>query len=426
MALSAYVYLHSDRGRELDRTRTVFVDKIDNRFQLYRNGDPFYIKGASGTGYLKEMSEAGGNTLRVYDTLNLKVILDEAEKYDIAVIVDIPIPSSLYNDTFYSSEDNILTMENNIKNLIKRYKNHPSILIWNLGNELNFPLSRKKNSFVRVFNDLVDLIHEEDPSHLVSTTISGTSRSQILGIHLSAPKLDIIGFNVFSIISNVEPVMEQIGLIVKPLPYYISEWGNTGPWEVPVNLWKAILEPNSTLKSDIYKLNYISGIKKDLNCLGSLAFYWGYKHEGTPTWFNIFDEEGRKSEAYYQLKSLWQEKPIQKAKKPKVKDLFLNNSKSNNQIFMGNQTVDVELQMLKPINGSYNWKIYEETWGHHHFIWNSLIDSLQFSTSSSSSSKIKFKVPKKEGPYRVFVSVHDSHGNFATANMPFYVLNDEE
>ncbi|WP_299392686.1 glycoside hydrolase family 2 TIM barrel-domain containing protein [uncultured Gelidibacter sp.] len=423
----AYTYLHSDRGRVLDRTRTVFVDKIDNRFQLYRNGEPFYIKGGSGTGYLKEMSEAGGNTLRVYDTLNLKAILDEAEKFDIAVIVDIPLPTNAHHKTYYSNDTIVINLKEKVKNLVNQYKDHPSILMWNLGNELNFPLTFRKNNFIQVFNDLVDLIHEEDPNHLISTTISGTSISQILGIHLSAPKLDIIGFNVFSIISNVKPVMDQVGLIVDPLPYYISEWGNTGPWEVPVNLWKAILEPSSTLKSDSYKVNYLSGIKSDLNCLGSLAFYWGYKHEGTPTWFNIFDEEGRKSEMYYQLQSLWMERPLTITYIPRIEKLTLNNLESNDQIFVSNSYIEVQINMMNPINSNltFDIKVFNEAWGAKR--WGSEIDALQLSTITSTySNKMKFKVPEKEGPYRVFVSVNDSQGNFATANMPFYVLNDRE
>ena len=31
----------------------------------------------------------------------------------------------------------------------------------------------------------------------------------------------------------------------------------------------------------------------------------------------------------------------------------------------------------------------------------------------------KFKVPSKEGPYRIFATVYDKAGNFATCNTPF-------
>lgn len=418
--------MHRDRGRLLDKTRTVYIDKTENRFQIYRNGLPFYIKGASGTKYFKELKEAGGNTMRVYDTLNLQSLLDEAQKHDIALIVDIPLPTNALNDTFYSDEEYVLKIKSDIKNLVRRYKNHPSLLIWNLGNELYFPLVFKENNFITVFNELVDIINEEDPNHLVSTTVVGVSRSQTLSIHLMAPKLDIIGFNAFGNITRLEIVMKAVGLVSKRKPYYVAEWGNHGPWESDTNLWKAVLEPNSTAKGEIYKDIYLTYIKPDKNCLGNLAFYWGYKHEGTPTWFNIFDEEGRKSEVYYQLKSLWKGTPYQATTIPKIENLLLNNLEANHQAFAPNSILDIQVVMQDSIktNVSFDWKIYKEAWGSYD--WVSEPDSLQISYSGTTySDTMKFHIPTEDGPYRIVVSARDSHGNFATANMPFYVLNHE-
>jgi hypothetical protein len=33
-----------------------------------------------------------------------------------------------------------------------------------------------------------------------------------------------------------------------------------------------------------------------------------------------------------------------------------------------------------------------------------------------------FRAPQKEGPYRVFITVYNSKGYFATANIPIYVI----
>ena len=87
-----FVYMHQGKDYPITNAKTVHIIKEQNSFQLIRNGKPFYIKGASGKSYIKELSEAGGNTLRLYDTINLQKILDEATKYNIAVIVDIPLP----------------------------------------------------------------------------------------------------------------------------------------------------------------------------------------------------------------------------------------------------------------------------------------------------------------------------------------------
>ncbi len=423
LLVCAYFYLHRERGRALDETRTVFIKRLDGRNQLNRNGKPFYIKGASGKSYLKELSEAGGNTLRVYDTINLNSILEEAKKYDIAVIVDIPLPANVKYNDHYSDAEYIKITRLKIRKLVRKYKDHSSLLIWNLGNELNYPLSFKKNDFVNEFNQLVDLIHEEDPNHLVSTTISGTSRGQILGMHLNSPKLDLIGFNVFGNIPQVQPLMAKISIVTNAKPYYMMEWGNHGPWEAPLNLWESKIEPNSTAKGIIYKDVYEINIKPDADCLGSLAFYWGYKHEGTPTWFNIFDASGRKSEVYYTLKTLWSEKEMLPIKIPTIEKMTLNSMEDTNQIFNSDGIIDVQIYLEQPIDSTYSfqWNLYKEAWGYQD--WTPESDSLQIEqTSAKYSNQLKFKVPSDEGPYRIIVSVNDAQGNFSTANIPFYVL----
>ncbi|RXJ45847.1 glycoside hydrolase family 2 TIM barrel-domain containing protein [Gelidibacter gilvus] len=421
-----YIYMHRDRGRVVDPTHTVFIKNTEDGFQLNRNGSPFHIKGAGGLGHMKELAEAGGNTLRVYDTLNLQSLLDEAHRYGIALIVDIPLPTNESNDTYYADKEYILKIKRDIRNLVRRYKDHPSLLIWNLGNELYFPLVARENNFIKVFNQLVDLIHEEDPDHLVSTTVVGVSRSQTLSIHLMAPKLDIIGFNAFGNITRLKTVMNAVGWITKPKPYYITEWGNHGPWESDTNLWKAVLEPTSTAKGEIYKDIYLTYIDPDSDCLGSLAFYWGYKHEGTPTWFNILDEEGRKSEVYYYLKSLWTRTQLEDTPRSKIQNILLNNTEMNHQVFAPENVMTVQLNMLDTIthNLSFDWKIYKEGWGLHE--WIAEPDTLKISDIKNSfSNTVEFNVPEEDGPYRIVVSVQDDAGNFATTNIPFYVLNHD-
>lgn len=421
-----YFYMHRDRGRELDESRTVYIKKLQGINQLYRNGEPFYIKGASGTSYLKELSEAGGNTLRVYDTINLKSILDEAKKYDLAVVVDIYLPTAFSNEDYYSDAENIKQLKKRIRGLVQKYKEHSSLLIWNLGNEINYPLGIDENPFVNVFNDLVDLIHQEDPDHLISTSISGTSHSQTLGLLLNSPKIDLIGFNAFGSLPRLQSTIDQVGYITNIKPYYITEWGIHGPWEAPWNLWWSAEETSSTEKGDEYEKIYNDHIKTNLECLGSLVFYWGYKHEGTPTWFNIFDEEGRKSEAYYSLKSVWKDEKILEKKIPKIEDLQLLSSGRTDQIVMQNTIIDAQLYLKFPIDSTYSfkWNLYKEAWGYQN--WKVENDSFKIEQfTSKTSNSVKFPAPKEDGPYRLVVSVNDAQGNFATANMPFYVLSTQ-
>ena len=420
-----YFYMHRDRARVFDGSEVVFLKSENDQFLLYKNGAPFYIKGASGNTYLKELAEAGGNTLRVYDTINLRTTLDNALKYDISVIVDIPIPAYRSNNSFYDSTENVLELKTDIKRFIKGYKDHPAVLIWNLGNELNYPLTLIENSFTKTYNELIDLIHTEDIDHPISTSVSGTSRGQTLGILLNSPKLDIIGFNAFGNIPKVEPLMNDLKLITNPKPYYIMEWGIHGPWEAPRNFWQSILETTSTEKGERYKDIYDSYIKNNTDCLGSLVFYWGHKHEGTTTWFNIFDENGRKSEAYYDIEGAWNGKIIENDV-PKIEDMKVNDSLSKNLIISPKSDFTAEVILKKAIDSNliFNWTLYKEAWGYQE--WVKLDDSFIYSQNSNGNSNtVKFSVPQEDGPYRIFVNILDSKGNFATTNTPFYVLSVE-
>ena len=88
-----------------DDNRTVYVKKNENGFQLIRNGKPFYIKGAAGKPHIKELAEAGGNTIRLFNTINLSKHLDEAALYDLNVIVDIPFPKYSKEFNMYDNEE---------------------------------------------------------------------------------------------------------------------------------------------------------------------------------------------------------------------------------------------------------------------------------------------------------------------------------
>src|SRR5690606_18258098 len=145
-----------------------------------RNGKPFYIKGgAAHPDYLKELKEAGANTARIYDTINLQNTLDQAEALGLAVVADIPMPK-LHTDAAFYEDDRIFEeLKRRISRVVKEHKDHPALLYWNLGNELYYPYFYKESNLHERFNILIDLIHELDPNHPVSTVTIGANKLQI-------------------------------------------------------------------------------------------------------------------------------------------------------------------------------------------------------------------------------------------------------
>jgi hypothetical protein len=44
----------------------VKIEKTKDGFQLIRNGQPYFIKGAGGTNYIEKLKEYGGNSIRTW------------------------------------------------------------------------------------------------------------------------------------------------------------------------------------------------------------------------------------------------------------------------------------------------------------------------------------------------------------------------
>ncbi|HEY9195037.1 MAG TPA: hypothetical protein VIM77_02190, partial [Mucilaginibacter sp.] len=102
-------------------------------YTIYRFGKPFMVKGAAGTSYLKELKEAGGNTIRTWDTVGLAKILADAQANDIAVVVGLPMP---YNDdmaAFYDNDAKVKAQFEKYRQLVARYKTSKAVLFWCLG-----------------------------------------------------------------------------------------------------------------------------------------------------------------------------------------------------------------------------------------------------------------------------------------------------
>jgi len=418
------MYLHRNE-KPHDEAKTVYIKEDGKGFKVYRNGAYFKIKGATGREYLKDLAEIGGNTIRIYDFNNIESILNEAHQNNLAVIVDIPLSKYTDGDNFYSDEVQISRYRDTIKKLVNTYKHHPALLFWNLGNELDYPLVFRKNDFINTFNNFIEVIQTEDPNHPVGTSII-PSRTQTLSIHLHSPQLDFIGFNAFGNLNTVKPLIEKLDYITNVLPYYISEYANNGPWEEETTLWSVPIEQTSTKKAEQYMAYYKSSILKDSASMGDLVFFWGQKQEHTHTWFSIFDDEGRKSQIFYNLKSMWGKQTDPNDWPPQIKYMLIDHQGAKDTLVYQSQDVKTaQIIFDSEIDSTFQfkWEIYKEGWNYEPQKKEKRPDRIPMEVLLQKENSITFCIPEKEGPYRLFGYAYDQKGNFATTNTPFYVLN---
>ncbi|WP_417362046.1 glycoside hydrolase family 2 TIM barrel-domain containing protein [Galbibacter sp.] len=407
----------------LSQDRTVYVAKTEQGFTIMRNSLPFKIKGAAGSArHIESLAEAGANTIRIYDTTNLKSVLDKALVNNLAVAVDIPL--SNYQSMYYKSQSARDSAMMNIKNLVNAHKNHPALLFWMLGNEIQFPsnyfLDSSEKSFISFFNSLVNQIHELDPNHPVSTSIASIAKKRIFSLLRKSPDLDFISINIFGQIYQME---SEIGKL-SPYwdgPFLISEWGAEGPWANRKTLWDATIELNDTQKAE--EIEKIYSRYLDVYCsrnLGDLVFYWGEKQESTHTWFSLLDSTGRRSNMAYSVSQYFQSPNTVLSKPPQIEKLVLNTKNSWANILLDpNSSCIARVEYQASDSLKIRWEIVAEGW-------NVIQDQNEKKPKSfalvGNSDHIKFQAPQQAGPYRLFVYLYDSHQNFTTANIPFYVL----
>jgi hypothetical protein len=425
--LSALIVLFlilSCRDEQVEKTgRKVYVHNENGNYTLCRDGKPFEIKGAAGQSNLKKLQEIGGNSIRTYDTLNLGSVLDDAQKYNIAVMVGLPLPESEYSDYVYNKPEVVSKQFREIKNLVNRYKSHPALLMWCVGNELDFSPNLKYYNFYKAFNNIVKMIHQDDPDHLVTTTMKNLYPKNLFCISMFTD-VDVLSTNIFISLDEMSAELDKVSWFWKG-PFIISEWGIEGPWLKKRNAWGARIEETSNKKAERYREMYQYIPLENSRLLGSYVFYWGQKQETTHTWFSLFDEKGNQSEAVGIIEQLWTGKNTQE-KSPDLNYMLVNSKgAADNIILKPGEFAQASLNIPQPDSTNYTvWEIYPEDWFFKDNVKNDQkLKPVEGSIVSSDYLNASFKAPVKEGPYRIFATVYNKSGNFATCNTPFYVVS---
>ena len=399
--------------------------KNDNgKFQIYVNNEPFYIKGAGlEFGRIASVAEHQGNSFRTWRTDNGKQtgkeVLDEALKNNLMVTMGIEVARERHGFD-YNDEAAVKEQFERIKKEVTELKDHPALLIWAIGNELNLRATNPK--VWDAVNDISKMIHEIDPNHLTTTTLAGISQQEVDYIKERCPDLDLLSVQLYGKINELPQLIKEYGW---EGPYMVTEWGATGHWEVPKTSWGVPIEENSTVKAANYLKRYQVAIEADsLKCVGSYVFLWGQKQERTPTWYGTFLENGNETESVDVMHYVWSGKwPENRA--PQITSYTLNDKTAyENVILKQNQEVTALFTVNDLENDTINfkWEILPES--------TDLKDggdfekrpkAIEIKIITTENGELKFNAPEAKGAYRLFAYAEDGNANAATANIPFLV-----
>ncbi len=420
-------------GTETTAPKKVEIVKNDDgKYGLTVNGKPFTVKGAGlsyvdGTNY-RALKEAGGTAFRTWHTTYAKQALDSAAHYGLMVAFGLEIDKELhgfdYNDTAKVKEQ-----IEHLKQEVDKYKDHPNILCWVVGNELNLLFNEEGGlklvnpKTYTALNEVVEYIHQVDPNRPVTTTFAGGEKSHIDLALKHCPNLDFISFQVYGGLGDMPKIVAASGI---DKPFMVTEFGPMGHWEMPSTEWGREIEEPSAIKATGYYTRMQNGLASDQSGknIGHFAFLWGQKQERTPTWYGMFHKSGEATATVDELTRYWTGTYPQN-RAPQVDSMKLNGQNDVDNIYLNAGTeYGAEVFASEPNNDplTYKWVVLKEVDERSQGGAKEVEPKgLNLAGLSEGDHLLQFTAPTEKGDYRLFIYVYDGKGKVGNANIPFFV-----
>ncbi len=396
----------------------------NGNWQLIREGKPYFILGAGGDGSKPFLKECGGNSFRTWgvgDDTPAK--LDEAQKLGLTVTLGIWLGHERHGFN-YGDPAAVKRQFENAREMVRRFKDHPAVLMWAVGNEMEGFKDGDNPAIWAAVQQIAAMIKREDPNHPVMTVIAEIGGARVQSIHDMCPSVDVIGINTYGGGPSIAKRYRDAG---GTKPFVLTEFGPPGTWEIGRNEWGAPPELPSTAKANFYKLTYEGSIasEKDKLCLGSYVFTWGNKREATATWYGLFLDSGERLEATDMMTQLWSGR-TPKNRCPQVEPLKVL---TGNRVKPG-ETIRVALNVTDPENDPLRieWRLQKdlsmyEGGGDVQPTPPSYPEAI---VVKNGEREVELKMPEDGGGYWLYAVVHDDHNGAAVVNVPLYVDSDKK
>ncbi|HEY7883748.1 MAG TPA: glycoside hydrolase family 2 TIM barrel-domain containing protein [Cellvibrionaceae bacterium] len=412
--------------------RHVEIINSDGVYQLLVDGQPFEVRGVGfGGGDLSSLPllvEIGGNSIRTWNANNAAQILAKAAEHGVMVALGFDTQKELHGFD-YNDKQAVAEQFERFKQTLQRYKNHPNLLAWVVANEPNLlfhsdgSLADVNPNVYRAINDMIEYVHQEDPHHPVTYTFAGASEEHIKTALKYTPNVDFISVQLYGDVGSLPAMIREHNI---DKPYMVTEYGAIGHWERPTTEWGREIEEPSGIKADTFAERMRKALAGNPTgkVIGSYAFLWGQKQERTPTWYGMFNADGKPNARVDELSRFWTGAyPVNRA--PRMMDIRLNDQPAERNVYLapGEQaTVTVEVTDPDGDDLRYEWVLLQEVEVRSQGgAFEQKPDEAQLNPVSQQAGELIFNAPLAEGDYRIFSYVYDGKGKVGNANFPFYV-----
>lgn len=267
---------------------------------------------------LSLMIEAGINTIRVYAPIDDVAILDKIHAAGIKLIVGFGFNQGGVFDIASGS----------LLDYVTKYKTHPAILFWELGNEYNYHpewFDGNINNWYTALEKTAQMIHALDANHPVSTAHGEIPTQEVLNEN---PSIDVWGVNVYRWDLPGSLIAEWKSRSTKPL--YFSEAGADSYMTIEKDGYaagenqKAQADATETILNQLFEdpeivsgvtlFSFTDGWWKAGNPNQQDVGGWapnssGVPYDGAPNeeYWGIVDIERNKKEAFYVLQKKYKQ-----------------------------------------------------------------------------------------------------------------------
>jgi hypothetical protein len=357
---------------------------------------------------LEKLAAAGANAVRVYHERDAWV-LDEARQLGIGVLMGLDVGLPRYGFRLDDPKA-IAAQENRIRAFVQRYRKHPALLAWVIGNEVEHGMIDPLPAW-REINRLAGVVKALDPAHPTVMSVNDGGPQFLKQLAGCCAHIDMIGLNLYAGAAfGLDERIRAAG-IAKPL--LIAELGPLGQWQAGRKPWGAPVELTSREKADYFR-RALAEFGKNPQIRGVFAFLWGTKQEQTATWHGLLLSDGSLTEITDALAQAWGRSSASAA--PSILGIGI----SADEFAPGatvSSTIEVRGEALD--TGWLVRKEATELGGGGEA--EPLPEAIGVEVLSAGASSIRFRAPQTPGAYRLFITVRDKNGKAATANLPFLV-----
>jgi len=361
---------------------------------------------------LEALAAAGGRVVRVYHHDTAAWVLDEAARLGLKVVMGLWVAHPRHGFRLNDAAA-VAAQEREIRAFVERYRAHPALLAWGVGNEVEIG-ERDPLPMWREIDRLAAIVKRLDPAHPTLMSVADTGDAQLRALADCCASVDLLGINLYGGAVFALPGRLRAAGITKPV--VVTEFGPLGQWQAGRKPWGAPVEPTSTEKAAFYR-EALAFLARQPQVAGSFPFLWGAKQEQTETWHGLLLADGSLTAMADALSEAWGREVREPA--PRIRGIGIAAD-----AFAPGQEISAGVDALS-FDGSplrTEWKVVAESAGRApHEDFEPPPARIPVRMLHADAATVRFLAPERPGAYRLFMTLRDRKGKAATANLPFLV-----